>query len=226
MDEQELKNIEKQRRIRIQARAILQRAKEAGVPDDMRIDKNTFRSLLCERFHGGKKKCDELSEEIFTKANTLFSHPFIIIDGGNMNTRRKAGFALLFRMIACDKTGKYEGFREFINTLSTFTKFGVNRTEYIEMFRNYDTMFLGEFDFKQNNDQFTNNFGGFIDDVFESRHLEHKPTIISWMNPLASVSGDKINENTYGQYMSLLSQVDFDNTAMPDVLRIRITTGR
>lgn len=216
-------DIARKRRIKIQALAIIKRSVEAGIPDDMRIGKDGFRELLDEKFHNGKSKTDDLAENIFNKADLLFKHPFIIIDGGNRITRTKCGFSLLFRMIACDKSGKYESFSHFTNTLSTFTKFGVARNEYNENMANYDVLFLSEF---ERLTQIYNNVGSYIDETFEKRHYEHKPTIISFVRPLNSreeVSRDGIlDDNLYGQYLPLLSKIDMDGTIIDNVLRIRV----
>jgi hypothetical protein len=214
----------KKRRIRAQALAILRRAKDAGIPEsEMRIGPAQLKSYLSPDFHDGDKGVDKVIDQIYNKANDLFRNKFIIIDGGDMYSRRKAGFAILFRMIACDYNGKFYGCQsvthKFQSISSTAEMF---RNDFADELKQYDVLFLEEF----RKEQIKNGFEiqWFIDEVLSSRDLQSKPTIITFSNPVAGHGLSEENALTstaaFGQYMCMLTQLD--TKTIPNCLRIRV----
>lgn len=215
----------KRRRIRVQALAILQRSKEAGIPEsEMRIDETKLRPYLDKNFHNGKNgmEINQLCNHIFNQANSLFNHNFIIIDGGNMFTRRKAGFSILFRMMACDYNGKFYACQDIAHKLQTINStMELNRNDIADELKIYDVLFLEEFRKEQLKVGFEIQW--FIDEILTARDLGNKPTIFTFSNPLAGhefLEENALTSTTiYGQYMCMLSQLDMK--PIPKTLRIR-----
>lgn len=221
------KNIGYQRRIRLQALAILQRARDAGIPEDQwRIGELPFSKMLDPYFYGGEKEKDAFASNIFQNANSLFDKRFIIIDGGTRPDRLKAGFAILFRLIACDRNGKWENFGKFVHAFGSFKSLGdVSRNEYAEIMSNYDNLFLSEFERKMVTEW--GETASFIDEVFEQRYINKRLTIVSFVRNLSAKNSDHaevIMENTCGEYISLLSKCDIGECPL-SVLRIRINSS-
>jgi hypothetical protein len=211
-----------QRRMVALASAILKRAKDAGIPEQfMRINEDEFASLLCTEYHGNPQ---EFASSIFKNANGLFKKSFIQIDGGTIEGRKRAGFALLFRMMACDKGGKYETFKTVAHSFSSVKDiYDVNRNELVVSLSNPDVLFLSEFDTKDINVFYET--GSFLDELFEQRENKNKTTIISFSKPLDSKatplnSSNAITTDNFGQYMVMLSKSDLSQKS--SVLRVRV----
>lgn len=220
MTQKELETITYQRRIRAMTLAILKRCKDANIPNQyMKINEKEFRELLCQEYH---ENIEKFSSYIYNKANELFNYDFIIIDGGTEIGRMKCGFALLFRMIACDKNGKYESCKRLVHTLSNFYgRSDMNRNDYADTMSDYDILFLSEFDRKDVNVYLE--AGSFMDEIFEIRMHNNKPTIISFQKSLNAKNDitkeNIITENDCGKYLSILSANDINPKY--NVLRIR-----
>jgi hypothetical protein len=214
------------RKIRLQALAILRRSKEAGIPDsEMRIGRNQLQPILDANYHDGKKglNVNALLDRIYNNANSLFDLNFIVIDGGDIFTRRKAGFALLFRMIACDSKGKFFTCQDISHKLQTINSTSeYNRNDLSEELKTYDVLFLEEFRKEQLKTGFEIQW--FMDEILTERSLNKKPTIFTFSNPVAGhgLSEENALSSTaaYGQYMCMLSQLDMK--PISKTLRIRV----
>lgn len=224
--EQYQEEMAKKRKIRLQALAILRRCKDAGIPEsEMRIGMEQLRPIIDTDFHDGKKgmEVNALLNHIYNQANSLFKHNFIVIDGGDFFTRRKAGFALLFRMIACDRNGKFFSCQDVSHKLQTINStLDMNRNDLADELKIYDVLFLEEFRKEQLKVGFEIQW--FVDEILTARDMGDKPTIFTFSNPVA---GHGLSEEnalssvvTYGQYMCILSQLDMK--PVPKALRIRV----
>jgi hypothetical protein len=206
------KRMSYENRVRTQAIAILQRAERAKIPKKfLRINQEEFKNLLCAEFH---KNPEEVAKKIYENAKSLFQFDYLVIDGGSFRTRREAGFALLFRLIACDKIGYYTSF----NDLSHELEDALGRQEISRDIKKYDVLYLGEFQQEFATTQFLGfDAGGFFDSILESREDRSRPTIISFVNPVSSQNTIKTNE--FGHYIAELSKQFRTNDR---VLRIRV----
>jgi hypothetical protein len=217
-------DMEKRRRIRTQALAVLRRSKEAGIPNsEMRIDEQKLKPYICPLYH--KNKINDLCNYIYRQSDKLFENKFIVIDGGDLFIRRKAGFALLFRMIACDYGGKFFSCQDVAHKFQSIqATSGLSRNDFSEELKTYDVLFLEEF----RKEQFKTGFEiqWFFDEILSSRDLKNKPTIFTFSNPVASQGFSEENALTstlaYGQYMCMLSQLDMK--PISNTLRIRVRT--
>jgi len=203
------------RRIQSQAIAIIKRGLTAGIPERyIRINEPEFCDLLDDNFHKNK---EELAKQIYQKADSyLYKFPFITIDGGKLSTRKQAGFALLFRLIACDNFGLYKDSRELVHKFQVIksTK-DENRNDIIKEIKEKDILFVSEFSYHQISKHFDH--GTMFDELFNNREDSSKPTIISFTDLLTE--NNKIRERDIGEYLSELSGVF--NTDQR-VLRIRV----
>ena len=214
------------RRVRQMAVAILSRAKQAGIPEHyMRINAEEVKTLLCPEYH---KNYKEFADEIFNNPKILFNQSFIAIDGGTIDGRRRMGFALLFRMIACDRVGKYELFKTIAHNLSNSDfAFATSRNEYVTDLCDYDVLYLSEFGTSDINSKVDTGAKSFLDELFQKRDDNRKPTIISFEDSITSknmtggiAQESNIITNQFGQYLAMISNSDIKTTR--NVLRIRV----
>ena len=209
-----------EKKVRTRAVAYLRRAKEAGIPERfMRIGREDFQNLLYEGYHKDDS-LEEMTSLIYDTPKKIFKLPFIIIDGGDELSRKKAGFALLFRLITCDHTGFYRGCKKLANNLSTWDKTeGVGRNDFVEELKRYDVLFIGEFSRRVMSSY--GDAGCFFDDFLEDRFDNAKPTIISFSQPIQE--SNAIDDLVCGKYLSDLSHKDIsDPNPSEDLLRIRV----
>ena len=187
-------------RIHAQARAILQRAQRAGIPEQyMRIKGEDFFTFLSKSSYK-KDELDKIMHLTYEQPINLFKRSFLLIDGGTHQARRKAGFALLFRMIACDKFGRYESCRDIAHKLQVRNDF--NRHPFAQSLKDDDVLFIGECDSALFSDK--DDIGTFFDDILESREDSSFPTIISFVEPLGKLNIMK--SKVYGSYLSELTR--------------------
>ena len=190
-----------QRRAKIQAAAFLDRGKSANIPDQhLRINEKTFLYLLDANYY------DDIEKFANSLYNTesMLNTPLILIDGGNEEVRKRAGFALLFRIILFDKWGMYKDCRSLVHQLQNINSF-VDVTSGDEITRNsiaselkyYDGLFIGEFGrelFKPNWDT-----GTFFDEILSCRIDNIRPTIISFSDPINSFDKNKETQAAMGK---------------------------
>ena len=220
------KKVAHNRRIKAQVQAIMSRAKNAGIPEKfMRVNQKGFESLLDPSYH---KDVHKLSTYIYKHPLELMKKEFIVIDGGGVVERKRAGFAILFRLISCDKYGTYKNGGELAHQLQSIRSFdqGEGRNDITQALRMVDNLFLAEC----THGDFRNNFetGRFFDEILTYRDDHTKPTIISFTNPLPVGNGAVNSENEmtdtdrFGQYMCSISRSHKNNDKR--FFKIRIKT--
>ena len=224
----EKEKIAAMRAIRMQARAYLQRAKTAGIPNKyMRIKKDIFVQLLCNDFHINPIN---VANFVYDQPESLLTVPVITIDGGTIESRKKAGFALLFRLIACDKFGIYKDVNDLSHKLQSIKSSGnISRNELSDLMKKYDVLFLSEFSQASFNPHFE--AGSFFDEFLSARIDTEKPTIISFSEPIKqeeSVLDSSIADVHCGRYLLSYSIKEYPNphnasvNPSNDLLRIRV----
>ena len=212
------------RRVKAQAKAVIKRSKLAGIPDKyMRINQSSFLSLLDDNYHNNPQK---VSDFIYKTPMALLKKEFIIIDGGGVVERKRASYAILFRLIACDKYGSHWN----NNNLSHL--FRDNRSNFEGMYRNDITGRLRSMDVVSISEILMKDFpttfdtGRFYDDFLSFRDDHVKTTILSFSNPLSIRKSAETDKNTwsdqerFGQY--ICSSAQSDRTKDSRFLRIRV----
>lgn len=220
------------RRVVQQAKAVYKRAKNAGIPDKfLRIGRKDFLPLLDPHYHKDNSKKDrkKLTSFIYDHPLKLLKKEFVIIDGGNIVSRKKAGFAILFRLICCDRIGMFKNGTELAHQLQSIQAFsyGISRNDITEELRQADVLFISEVSKKD----FIKNFetGRFFDEILSYRDDHSKPTIISLITPMPQNVNMENEANImtemdqFGQYMCSVSQADLNNDER--FLRIRVKTN-
>ena len=203
----EIEALKKERRARAIALAIIRRGRDAKIPEEfLRINKEGFRELLCEQYHDP----NELSSSVYDNADNLLTKTFIVIDGGNFESRKKAGFALLFRIIACDKFGRYMDCKDLVHKLYSFQATeDQSRNDLTEELKSHDVLFISEFSRSLFKPHFES--GEFLDEILDYRVNYSKPTIVSFSEPmktfddLAVAAAEGALNKDCGVYLSNLS---------------------
>jgi len=222
INDEHIKEISHQRRIRQQASAFLRRGKIAGIPDRfLRTKKDEFKRLLCDKYHPDVEK---ISNIVFDNSDRLLTFPSILIDGGNPMVRTQVGCVLLFRMIACDKNGVYVRCDSLSHKLEDLKSDGtMSRNEYVGNLQCHDSMFIGEIKQKSFNEHLAS--GSFMDELLGYRYDRMLPTIFSFSQPLcksneiqSKVAGDMISALSIREYAS----EDKKTNPTTNVFRIRV----
>ena len=213
LSEEEIKKIAVRRRIRQQAAAFLQRAKDAGIPQKfLRIGKDTFKNCLCSSYH---KDVDKIVDLIYDSPDVIIKKPYFLIDGGDVFSRSCAIHALLFRFIACDKNGIYVSCRQMVHTLQDMKADGeISRNQYLYKVKNIDILSVGEITDSVFNVHLDTK--SFVDDVIEHRYGYVKPTILSFEKPLCNEN--MFEANRVGTYLAALSSGEQSS----NIVRIRV----
>jgi len=192
----DIQDIRRLRRARQLALAILNRAKEAGIPKQyMRINQDKFLQILNSDFHGKSLETKSFVEKIYNDPDFLLNRHFISIDGGNFEARETAGFAVLFRILAYDKIGLCYGCEKLRHQFETINSTShITRNDLAEQLRSYDVLFLEELDKKRFSPHF--DVGSFFDEVLMDRIHESKPTIVTFSSPVVSgeVTASRMNK--------------------------------
>ena len=213
----------KNRRARQMALAILNRAKEAGIPEKyLRTNRKSFENLLAGKYH---KNINEFSGKVYDE--NLVKYNFVIIDGGLgfSNNRKIAGCAIMVLMMINDLRGAYvdcEHLRHKFQSIRSTD--AILRNDLTEEHKKCDILFLSEID----KSKFTPHFesGSFFDELLNCRSDAGKPTILSFCNPVENISNKnseqlaiegKLNFSC-GKFLSSLSFERND----PEILRVRV----
>ena len=208
------------RRARQLAFAILQRAKDAGIPDNqMRIKESEFKALVSDNFHEEGKEF--VANYVYNHPEELFQRSFVTIDGGNVESRKRAGFALLFRLIACDKSGFHENCASLVHKFQTFkATAGVFRNDVADTLKEYDVLFISEFRVNMFNPNYES--GSFFDEILGSRTDHNKLTIISFSDAIQKQDDVMMRKDRdCGEYLSSLIQREKTDRT---VYRLRVGT--
>lgn len=185
-EEAVLKQMALNRRARALAYAFLQRGHKAGIPDQfLRINQEKFRKLLCTSYH---KNVDAIADFVYKHPEDLMEIPFILIDGGDHRARNMAGFAILFRLITCDKIGMFHSFRQLVHQFSTWETMSVKRNDLASNLKQYDALFIGEASPEKISAHTETPV--FFDEVFHERLNNIRPTIISYSKQMGEVIYD------------------------------------
>lgn len=222
MNNKKYDNFIRSMRIRIMVDAIMGRAKRAGIPQRyMRINKDKFLPILSPSYYGDKQKA--VAEYVYSKPESLMKKPFVLIDGGTNEERKKAGFAILFRMISCDKEGKYYNASQILHQLQNMSPtYGVTREEFATTIKSHDVIFIS--DFHPSLIPSYAESGIYIDEILEHRSTYGNPTIISFSLPLSnkksSVDTSLTDIGQYGYHLVHLSNADKHKDK--NIFRIRV----
>ncbi len=216
--------IEKIRRARQLALATINRAKAANIPlDSLRIKEDTFLDFLAPEFYSGKDETKRFANSVYNNPSFLTGRKFITIDGGDYTVRGKAGYALLFRMIAYDRTGMYCSCGELIHKFQTFGSVEeITRNDLADQLKEYGVLFIGEFDRRVFRPHFESK--EFFDEVLEHRINFNKPTIVSCTLPI--VEKNEIERAADGELAAdcgrYLWSVAISHQTTNEILRIRV----
>jgi hypothetical protein len=204
--------------------AFKQRAENAGIPKRfVAIGPKEFSTYLCPKYHNPKGELDRVVDFIYKKPLELNEIPFIIIDGGDIETRKKASFAIMFRLITCDNFAKFVDCRELAHKLNTFdprdVKLGEGRNDYADDMKEINILTIGEFRRKVFNEHCEG--GDFLDEILDERVNQLNPTIITFQEPMGDMN--KITDNVCGHYMATASGKEvLKNNPSKKYLRIRV----
>jgi hypothetical protein len=219
----------RKRKVRQQALAILSRAKEAGIPESqMRITENEFKQLIdtdyCKYRKWDAKGIDTFCHGLFTIPSILLKTPFILIDGGNMYSRKRAAYALLFRMIAWDRLAMCYSCANVAHSLQQFKSNGdISRNDFAMEIKQQDMLYISECEVGLFKPIFE--AGSFLDEILEWREARNKPTILSFVNPIplkGYESRERVSDLSTGQYMMMFSEADSGDYTNKNIIRIRV----
>jgi len=206
------------------ARIFMDRASESGIPEIyQRINKETFKSFLFSEYHTGDG-IDKVTDLIYDTPDKLCKIPFILIDGGDSIARKKAGYAILFRMILFNKIARAVFCKDMVSKLDTFS--AVNdemlvRVDLAAELKGFDILFIEEFYpeiFHINRDG-----GSLTDSIIDDRLRNVRPTVVSFVNAISP-----IKEAICGRYLADMLNKEYPNSRdhsinpSGDYLRIRV----
>ena len=220
MDQEYLDKMARATRIQNQALAILQRARASGIPGEyLRIDKKTFRSYLDEQFFKSRgQSADKVADVIYDTPEYLFKRKFILIDGGDKGGMiiKKAGFAILFRMIACDSSGIYRDGLELINKLKTgwVTDQG-SRIDIADKLKNEELLYIDGLSYKhfRAGDKAYYEAGVFMDEILGHRLVNGLTTILSFDSTIRKTDLPEVSDGICGNMLGRFFQADHENLA-------------
>ena len=211
------------------ARAALRRAADAGIPPAyMRIGQDGFAKLLSKTYYAKyKTSVESIAARVFDRPESLLKIPFILVDGGTREERKKAGFAILFRLISCDKSGHYTDCTELIHKLQNMdTIHEMTRDERADAIKRQDIVFVG--DFRPSPVRPYSEGCVYLDEILEHRLNYRKPTIISFYAPLSAMKDDcreGVNDSgLYGIYMEQFAN-EISNSTYETTTTLRIHVG-
>jgi hypothetical protein len=219
----EMIRIQRERRARQLAKAFWERIKIAEIPPEYcRIKEDKFRSLLSPEFHG--TELESFSKNIYDNPIDLMTKKYILIDGGNEHGRLSAAFAILFSIIVHDKWGIYKDCVYLKNKFQTINATdSITRNQLIDEIKEYDVLFIGEFCRRFFNPHFES--GDFMDELLGYRTMHSLPTIITFIDPIASIK-DKEKLAAQGMLNSdcgkHFARLCLEDKTTDKILRIRV----
>ena len=220
------------RKAKQKALAFLRRGQKANIPKKyFRINASQFSNLLDLTYIKDNKKqykdlfgkdysaknTKEFASYIYDNADKLLGFSYILIDGGNAEARRRAGNALLFRLILCDKWGMYRECTDLSHVFQSFNMDldGLYRNDLVSQLKKYGVLFVSEFYAKLMSIHYET--GSFFDELFTSRSNSGKTTIVSFSEPIQEKNTIKTIEHGV-TFADLSRQIEPSN----DVLRIKV----
>jgi len=220
------------RKARQKALAFLRRGQKANIPKQhLRVNHSQFAELLDLAYIKENKKAyrevfgedysaeneREFADYLYNNPDKLLNLNYIVIDGGNAEARRRAGHALLFRMILCDEWGMYRECSELSHHFQSInTDDGdVHRNVLVNQLKKYGVLFVSEFYPKLMSIHFET--GSFFDEFFVARRYSEKVTILSFSVPMTPAN--KLKNTEYGvTYADLSRQME----PSKNILRIKV----
>lgn len=231
MDQEYLDKMAKATRIQNQALAVLQRARNAGIPEEyLRINKKTFRSYLDEQFYLSKgQTADKVAQVVYDTPEYLFKRKFILIDGGDKGGLiiKKAGFAILFRMIVCDSSGEYSDGRGLINKLRTgWVSDQGSRIDIADRMKGQEILYIDGLSYKhfRAGDKAYYEAGVFMDEILEYRMLNGLTTILSFDNTIKQLDLPEVADGCCGNLLGRFFQAD--NPALENLMKNEYKVSR
>lgn len=235
MDKEYIDKMSRASRIQSQALAVLQRAKNSGIPPEyFRINRATFRAMLDDSYFSGKgQSADKVAEVIYEFPERLFKKKFILIDGGKRGglNIKKAGFAILFRLIACDSSGIFKQSKDLISKLNSgwVSDSQGSRIDIAESLKNQEILFIDGLNpkhFKAGTKAYYE-AGIFFDEILEHRLLNSLLTILSFDEPIKQVQETLAADGSCGNMLARFFEADnpeLENTMKNEykVSRIRV----
>jgi len=204
-----------QRRKATKAVAFIERGKWAGIPEKhLRIKQDEFRKLLYDNFYGGAKQTKELVEYVYVHPENICNTSFITIDGGDVPSRKKAGYTLMFRIILCNKWGYHVQCSHLLSLFQAGFAKDLERAETIKDLQKYDVLFISEINQKIVDSRAM--IGSYFDEILDTRADRGKVTIISFASPISQSS--RLGAE-FGDYLDRLSSAE---KSCEDILRIRV----
>jgi len=228
----EIKEVGDTRKAKQKALAFLRRGKKAHIPNQhLRINQEQFAKVLDPTYIEENSKeykrvfgkdynatnSKEFASYIYENADKLLDLSYIVIDGGNGEARRRAGNALLFRLILCDEWGMYQECTNLEHVFQTINIIGDNphRNDLADQLKKYGVLFISEFYPKLMSAHFET--GSFFDEVLVARKYSDKTTIISFSEPLSTNAKIKNRDNGV-----TLADLSWQLKPSKEVLRIKV----
>lgn len=213
------------RKISLLALNILQKAKTAQIPSDyLRIKKEQFSKILDEDYYK-PEEISNISSLVYDNKDRLMKIPYIVIDGGDINGRKAAGSAILFRMIFYQYECKFINFADLLNTYQVFSptdgKSGTEKTreELMEDIQSYSGLFISEFSPSLVKEWSV--AGSYFDTILDRRVNEVRPTIVSFTQSLSKNTA--LTHVVCGQHFKKISEsYNLKSYLTSEFLRIRV----
>ena len=226
LNPEDTRMIEEARKRRLYALDVLSKTKSSEMPAEYtRITKDRFRKLIDPDYH--KDKIEDIVSLVYDKKEVLMNIPYIVIDGGDMEIRKAAGCAILFRMIFYQRDCRFVNCGTIVDNFQSFDTKSKNteitKTDFIENLKSYEALFISEF--RPDIVKAWSLAGGYLDDILDNRYNEKRPTIISFT--LSMEKGSVIRDLVCGQHLAKISQaVNITPNPSKDFLRIRVRINK
>ena len=228
----EVKEVSDVRKAKQKALAFLRRATKARIPKEhMRVNQEQFAKILDPTYIKENQKeykalfgedytaknPKEFAAYIFANADKVLDLNYVLVDGGNAEARRRAGHAILFRFILCDKWGMYYECSELAHIFQTIHIDGElpHRNVLVSQLKKYGIVFMSEFYPKLMSTHFET--GSFFDEFLVARRYAKKLTIMSFAENITDDT--KIKNKDYGVTLADLS---YQLKPGKQVLRIKV----
>ena len=172
------------------------------------------------------KSIKAIANFIYKKPFELLKIPFIIIDGGKIKERKLAAFAIMFRLITCDRFAKFYDCRVIAHKLNTFdardVTAGDRRTDFAATLKGHNILCISEFNPNSFKEKLEG--GDFMDEILDTRFNNLNQTIVTFQNPLNKTNA--LKDEVCGKYLNEMShQEKLDKNPSEDYLRIRVRSS-
>ena len=226
LNSEDTRVIEEVRKRRLYVLDVLSKAKSSEMPVEYtRIPKDKFRKLIDLDYH--KDKVEDIVSLVYENKDILMNIPYIVIDGGDMEARKAAGCAILFRMIFYQYDCRFVNCGTLVDNFQSFDAKSKNteitQADFIENLKSYGALFISEF--RPDIVKAWSLAGGYLDDILDNRYNEKRPTIVSFT--LAMERGSVIRDLVCGQHLAKISNsVEVNPNPSKDFLRIRVRINK